>query len=57
MSANKNQWADPKRQGDLLEALLNVANLPSSLSPEQRNAVITFLHDRGHTEINWNALR
>lgn len=57
MSVNKSGWADPRRQSDLLEALLTAANLPSNLSPDQRDAVISFLHSRGHTEVNWNGLR
>lgn len=57
MSAAKGQWTDPKRQSDLLEALLTVANLPTAFNPEQREAVVTFMHDRGHTEIGWNGLR
>lgn len=57
MAATKNQWTDPKRQSDLLEALLTVANLPSAFNPEQREAVIAMMHDRGHTEIGWNGFR
>lgn len=53
----KAQWSDPKRQGDLLEALITVGDIPTSFSPEQRDAVVAFLHARGHTEIKWNGLR
>lgn len=50
-------WADPKRQGDLLDALITVADLPASLDLAQRSAVVDFLHARGHTELNWNGIR
>lgn len=54
---SKAQWSDPKRQGDLLEALIMIGDIPASLSSEQRDAVMDFLHARGHTELNWNGIR
>lgn len=50
-------WTDPEKQGALLEALVNAANMPSCFGQEQRNSIVTMLHARGYVDTTWNGLR
>lgn len=51
------KWGDARRQADLFEAILMVADIPATLSTKQRQAVVDFLRTRGHDDVSVNSLR
>lgn len=48
---------DDVRQRDLLEEIYFVLSSRQSLSQEDKEAIVAGMQQRGHTSLNWNAIR